>query len=85
MPGESKEQKRPDPEMLLAKLNKEVRGIESLNDIVAQITGVTVRETVPDSIVEQADQVQLIDIPPNELIKRLKDGKVYIPRQAETD
>jgi len=60
-----------------------IQHIESLNDIVAQITGVTVRETVPDSIVEQADQVQLIDIPPNELIKRLKEGKVYIPRQAE--
>lgn len=60
-----------------------IQHIESLNDIVAQITGVTVRETVPDSIVEQADQVQLIDIPPNELIKRLKEGKVYMPRQAE--
>jgi len=60
-----------------------IQHIESLNDIVAQITGVTVRETVPDSIVEQADQVQLIDIPPNELIKRLKEGKVYIPCQAE--
>lgn len=60
-----------------------IQHIESLNDIVAQITGVTVRETVPDRIVEQADQVQLIDIPPNELIKRLKEGKVYLPRQAE--
>ncbi len=60
-----------------------IQHIESLNDIVAQITGVTVRETVPDSIVEQADQVQLIDIPPNELIKRLKEGKIYMPRQAE--
>jgi len=60
-----------------------IQHIESLNDIVAQITGITVRETVPDSIVEQADQVQLIDIPPNELIKRLKDGKVYMPHQAE--
>lgn len=60
-----------------------IQHIESLNDIVAQITGITVRETVPDSIVEQADQVQLIDIPPNELIKRLKEGKVYNPHQAE--
>jgi len=60
-----------------------IQHIESLNDIVAQITGVTVRETVPDSIVEQADQVQLIDIPPNELIKRMKDGKIYMPHQAE--
>ena len=60
-----------------------IQHIESLNDIVAQITEVIVRETVPDRIVEQADQVQLIDIPPNELIKRLKEGKVYVPRQAE--
>jgi len=60
-----------------------IQHIESLNDIVAQITEVTVRETVPDSILERADQVQLIDIPPNELIKRLKEGKVYMPRQAE--
>lgn len=60
-----------------------IQHIESLNDIVAQITGVTVRETVPDNIVEQADQVQLIDIPPNELIKRLKEGKIYVGYQAE--
>lgn len=60
-----------------------IQHIESLNDIVAQITGVTVRETVPDRIVEQADQVQLVDIPPNELIKRLKEGKIYMPHQAE--
>lgn len=60
-----------------------VQHIESLNDIVAQITGVIVRETVPDQIVEQADHVQLIDIPPEELIKRLKEGKVYVPGQAE--
>jgi len=60
-----------------------IQHIESLNDIVAQITGVIVRETVPDRIVEQADQVQLIDIPPNELIKRLKEGKIYLPKQAE--
>lgn len=60
-----------------------IQHIESLNDIVAQITGVTVVETVPDRIVEQADQVQLIDIPPNELIKRLKEGKIHMPRQEE--
>ncbi|WP_093687845.1 sensor histidine kinase [Sporolituus thermophilus] len=60
-----------------------IQHIESLNDIVAQITGVVVRETVPDYIIEQADSVQLIDIPPEELIKRLKEGKVYVPGQAE--
>lgn len=60
-----------------------IQHIESLNDIVAQITGVIVRETVPDSVLERADVVQLIDIAPEELMKRLKDGKIYVPTQAE--
>lgn len=60
-----------------------IQHIESLNDVVAQITGIVVKETVPDHIVEEADNVQLIDIPPEELIKRLKEGKVYMPGQAE--
>jgi len=60
-----------------------IQHIESLNDVVAQITGIIVKETVPDYIIEQADNVQLIDIPPEELIKRLKEGKVYVPGQAE--
>jgi len=60
-----------------------IQHIESLNDIIAQITGIIVRETVPDHILEQADSIQLVDIPPEELIKRLKEGKVYIPNQAE--
>lgn len=60
-----------------------IQHIESLNDVVAQITGVLVRETVPDSFIDQADSIQLIDIPPEELIKRLKDGKVYVSGQAE--
>ena len=59
-----------------------IQHIESLNDVVAQITGVVVRETVPDRIMETAEVVRLIDISPEELIKRLKDGKVYIPEQA---
>ena len=60
-----------------------IQHVESLNDIVEQITGVKVRETVPDSIIEQADQVQLIDIPPDDLIQRLKEGKVYVPGQVQ--
>ncbi len=60
-----------------------IQHIESLNDVVAQITGIVVKETVPDHIIEQADSVQLIDIPPEDLIKRLKEGKVYVPGQAE--
>lgn len=60
-----------------------IQHIESLNDIVAQITGVIVRETVPDSVLEEADTVQLIDIAPEDLIQRLRDGKIYMPEQAE--
>jgi two-component system sensor histidine kinase KdpD len=59
-----------------------VQHIESLNDIVARITGVTVRETVPDNIVQKADSIELIDLTPEELLQRLKEGKVYIPEQA---
>ena len=59
-----------------------VQHIESLNDIVTRITGVTVRETLPDSIMQMADEVELIDLTPDELLRRLKDGKVYIPEQA---
>lgn len=59
-----------------------IQHLESLNDVVAQITGVTIRETLPDSVLEQADEVELIDLPPEDLIQRLKDGKVYVPEQA---
>ncbi len=54
-----------------------VQHLESLNDVVAQITGVIVRETLPDSVLDRADEVELIDLPPDELLKRLKEGKVY--------
>ena len=57
--------------------------IESLNDVVAQITGMTVRETIPDSVIDAVTDIELIDLPPDELIKRLKDGKVYVPDQAQ--
>ena len=60
-----------------------IQHIESLNDVVAQVTGVVVRETVPDYILEHADIIKLIDIPPEDLIKRLHEGKIYIPKQAE--
>ena len=59
-----------------------VQHIESLNDIVASITEVQVRETVPDAVFDNADQVELIDIEPADLIERLREGKVYVPRQA---
>ena len=60
-----------------------VQHLESLNDIVAKITGVIVRETVPDSVLEEADEVELIDLPPDDLLERLREGKVYMPAQAE--
>src|SRR5258705_1507960 len=60
-----------------------IQHIESLNDVVAQITHVRVRETVPDSILDQADDIEVIDLSPEDLIKRLKEGKVYVPKQAE--
>ena len=59
-----------------------VQHIESLNDVIAQITGIVVRETVPDRIVEQADEIRLVDLPPADLLERLQDGKVYVPEQA---
>jgi two-component system sensor histidine kinase KdpD len=59
-----------------------VQHLESLNDVVAQITGVSVRETVPDSVFDQADEVELVDVSPDVLQQRLKEGKVYVPDQA---
>lgn len=60
-----------------------VQHLESLNDVVAKITGVRVHETIPDSVLELADEVELVDLPPEELLQRLKEGKVYIPEQAQ--
>ena len=57
-----------------------IQHIESLNDVVAQITHVRVRETVPDSVFDRADAVELVDLTPDDLIGRLKEGKVYVPR-----
>jgi len=59
-----------------------IQHLESLHDAVAQITGIQVRERLPDRILDQADEVQLIDLPPEELIQRLEEGKVYVPEQA---
>ena len=60
-----------------------IQHIESLNDVVAQITHVRVRETVPDTVFDRADAVELVDLTPDDLIQRLKEGKVYVPKQAE--
>jgi len=88
VPGSRHERRYQDVEELLragidvyTTLN--VQHLESLNDLVAQVTGVVVRETVPDSVLESADEVELIDLPPDELLARLREGKVYIPEQAD--
>jgi two-component system sensor histidine kinase KdpD len=59
-----------------------IQHFESQVDVVAQITGIRVQETVPDTILEEADEVQVIDIPLEELTQRLKEGKVYVPDRA---
>lgn len=59
-----------------------IQHVESLNDVVAQITRIRVRETVPDSIIDRADDIEIIDLTPDDLIKRLHEGKVYLPTTA---
>ena len=59
-----------------------VQHLESLNDVIAGITGVRMKETVPDSVFENADEVELLDTPPDELLERLRGGKVYVPEQV---
>ncbi|MGH8491645.1 MAG: DUF4118 domain-containing protein [Moraxellaceae bacterium] len=59
-----------------------VQHLESLNDVVARITGVQVRETLPDHVFENANDVELIDLPPEELLTRLQAGRIYLPEQA---
>ena len=59
-----------------------IQHLESLSDVVQQITGIIVREKIPDRLVDEADEIELIDLPTDELLKRLRDGKVYISDQA---
>lgn len=60
-----------------------VQHLESLNDVVGGITGIRIWETIPDRFFDSADEVTLVDLPPDELLERLKEGKVYIPEQVE--
>lgn len=60
-----------------------IQHVESLNDVVAQITRIRVRETVPDSIIDRADDIEIIDLTPGDLLKRLEEGKVYVPKTAK--
>ncbi len=86
-PGSRHTKRTQDVEELLAAgvdvfTTLNIQHVESLNDVVAQITGITVHETVPDRILEEADAIDVVDLPPDELIKRLKEGKVYLTEQA---
>ena len=87
-PGSRHEKRYQDVEELLAAgidvystLN--IQHLESLNDVVAQITTVRVRETLPDHVIDKADEVELIDLTPKDLIQRLTEGKVYVPEVAK--
>ncbi len=86
-PGSRHEKRWQDVEELLAAgidvyTTVNVQHFESLNDVVAQITGVIVRETVPDRLLDQAVEIRLVDIPPEDLLQRLQEGKIYIPEKA---
>jgi two-component system sensor histidine kinase KdpD len=60
-----------------------IQHLESVSDVVNQVTGVQVRERIPDSVIDASTEIELIDLPPDELLQRLRDGKVYIPPQAQ--
>jgi two-component system sensor histidine kinase KdpD len=59
-----------------------IQHLESVSDVVNQVTGTEVRERIPDSVIDASTEIELIDLPPDELLQRLRDGKVYIPPQA---
>ena len=87
-PGSRHPKRYQDVEELLASgidvyTTLNIQHVESLNDVVAQITRVRVRETVPDAILDLADDIEVIDIAPDDLLRRLREGKIYLPRHAE--
>ena len=87
-PGSRHPKRYQDVEELLASgidvyTTLNIQHVESLNDVVAQITRVRVRETVPDAILDLADDIEVIDIAPDDLLQRLREGKIYLPRHAE--
>ena len=87
-PGSRHEKRYQDVEELLAAgidvyATLNIQHLESLNDVVAQITTVRVRETLPDHVIDKADEVELIDLTPKDLIQRLHEGKVYVPEVAQ--
>ncbi|MDU0457118.1 MAG: sensor histidine kinase KdpD [Geobacteraceae bacterium] len=87
VPGSRHEKRWQDVEELLEAgidvyTTVNIQHFESLNDVVSQVTGITVRETVPDRLLDLAFEIKLIDLPPEDLIQRLHEGKVYVPDQA---
>ena len=77
-----------DVEELLAKgihvyTTVNIQHIESLHDLVEEITGIKVQERIPDYLIDQAAQIKIVDIEPDELIQRLQEGKIYVKQQAE--
>jgi two-component system, OmpR family, sensor histidine kinase KdpD len=88
IPGSPREKRYQDVEVLLASgmdvySTVNIQHLESLNDLVARITGVVVRERIPDLILEAADQVVVVDVTPETLEERLLDGKIYIPEKIQ--
>ncbi|MGC7402426.1 DUF4118 domain-containing protein [Pandoraea pneumonica] len=88
VPGERHLKRWQDVEELLAAgidvyTTLNVQHLERLNDVVGQITGIRVWETLPDRVFDLADEVKLVDLPPDELLERMREGKVYMPAQAE--
>ena len=87
VPGSRHPKRYQDVEELLAAgigvyTTLNIQHLESMNDIVAQVTGVVVRETVPDRVIDEAAEIKLVDLPPDDLLQRLGEGKVYVPEQA---
>jgi two-component system sensor histidine kinase KdpD len=86
-PGGRHEKRFQDVEEILAAgidvyTTLNIQHLESLNDTVAQITGIVVRETVPDHVLESVHEIELVDLPPDDLLQRLREGRVYVPEQA---
>ncbi|HEY9826221.1 MAG TPA: sensor histidine kinase KdpD [Stenomitos sp.] len=88
IPGSQREKRYQDVEVVLAAgidvySTVNIQHLESLNDLVARITGIVVRERIPDRLLEEADQVVVIDVTPETLEERLRDGKIYAPEKVD--
>jgi two-component system sensor histidine kinase KdpD len=89
VPGSRHPKRYQDVEELLAAgidvyTTLNIQHVESLNDVVAQISGVLVRETIPDRVIDEATEIEVVDLAPPELLQRLREGKVYVPDMART-